>query len=96
MGINAGDSILAAAPMFHATGWGLPFAAPASGARRRCFPGRHNDGASLAALIRSEGVTLAVGVPTVWLGLIEHLEQTGTALPSLGACCSAARACPRR
>jgi len=82
MGINAGDSILAAVPMFHANGWGLPFAAPASGARL-VFSGCHNDGASLAALIRSEGVTLAVAVPTVWLGLIEHLEQTGTALPTL-------------
>jgi acyl-CoA synthetase (AMP-forming)/AMP-acid ligase II len=82
MGINARDTILAAVPMFHANGWGLPFAAPAAGARL-VFSGRHNDGASLAALIRSEGVTLAVGVPTVWLGLIEHLEATGETLPSL-------------
>jgi acyl-CoA synthetase (AMP-forming)/AMP-acid ligase II len=82
MGINARDSILAAVPMFHANGWGLPFAAPASGAKL-VFSGRHNDGASLAALIRSEGVTLAVGVPTVWLGLIEHLERTGETLPTL-------------
>ncbi|MBQ1500518.1 MAG: AMP-binding protein [Sphingomonas sp.] len=82
MGINARDTILAAVPMFHANGWGLPFAAPAAGARL-VFSGRHNDGASLAALIRGEGVTLAVGVPTVWLGLIEHLEATGETLPSL-------------
>ncbi|MDF7776119.1 AMP-binding protein [Sphingomonas sp. AOB5] len=82
MGINARDTILAAVPMFHANGWGLPFAAPAAGARL-VFPCRHNDGASLAELIRSEGVTLAVGVPTVWLGLIEHLEATGETLPSL-------------
>ncbi|MDG2535865.1 AMP-binding protein [Sphingomonas sp. HITSZ_GF] len=82
MGINARDTILAAVPMFHANGWGLPFAAPASGAKL-VFSGRHNDGASLAALIRDEGVTLAVGVPTVWLGLIEHLEKTGETLPSL-------------
>jgi acyl-CoA synthetase (AMP-forming)/AMP-acid ligase II len=82
MGISARDTILAAVPMFHANGWGLPFAAPAAGARI-VFPCRHNDGASLAELIRSEGVTLAVGVPTVWLGLIEHLEATGETLPTL-------------
>jgi acyl-CoA synthetase (AMP-forming)/AMP-acid ligase II len=82
MGIRASDTILAAVPMFHANGWGLPFAAAAAGASL-VFPCRHNDGASLARLIRDEGVTFAVGVPTVWLGLIEHLESTGEALPSL-------------
>lgn len=82
MAISARDTILAAVPMFHANGWGLPLAAPASGARI-VFPCRHNDGASLAELIRSEGVTMGAGVPTVWLGLIEHLEATGETLPSL-------------
>ncbi len=41
------------------------------------------DGASLARLIAAEGVTIAVGVPTVWLGLVEHLEATGGELPTL-------------
>ncbi|NWN33752.1 long-chain fatty acid--CoA ligase, partial [Klebsiella michiganensis] len=61
MGINAGDSILAAVPMFHANAWGLPFAVPAAGAKL-VLPGRHLDGASLARLIGAEGVTIAVGV----------------------------------
>jgi len=69
-------------PMFHANGWGMPFAAPAAGAKL-VLPGRHVDGASLAALIRSEGVTLAVGIATVWLDLVEHLERTGGDLPTL-------------
>ncbi|MNX84015.1 Long-chain-fatty-acid--CoA ligase [compost metagenome] len=47
------------------------------------LPGRHTDGASLARLIAAEGVTIAVGVPTVWLGLCEHLDATGAKLPSL-------------
>jgi fatty-acyl-CoA synthase len=68
--------------MFHANGWGLPFAAPAAGAKL-VLPGRHNDGASLARLIQGEAVTLGVGVPTVWLGLVEHLEATGGEVPSL-------------
>lgn len=82
LGIGADDTILAAVPMFHANGWGLPLAAPATGAKL-VFPGRHNDGGSLAKLIRDESVTLAIGVPTVWLGLIEHLEATGMTLPTL-------------
>jgi fatty-acyl-CoA synthase len=60
----------------------MPFAAPAAGAKL-VLPGRHVDGASLAALIRSEGVTLAVGIATVWLDLVEHLERTGGDLPTL-------------
>jgi fatty-acyl-CoA synthase len=47
------------------------------------LPGRHVDGASLARLIAAESVTIAVGVPTVWLGLIEHLDAVGGELPSL-------------
>jgi len=47
------------------------------------LPGRQTDGASLARLMRDEGVTIAVGVQTVWLGLVDHLEATGGALPAL-------------
>ena len=82
MAISGADAVLAVVPMFHANAWGLPFAAPAVGARL-VLPGRHADGASLARLIAGEGVTVGVGVPTVWLGLIEHLDATGGALPSL-------------
>ncbi|MFD1787050.1 AMP-binding protein [Sphingomonas floccifaciens] len=82
MAISAADTVLAVVPMFHANAWGLPFAAPAAGATL-VLPGRKTDGASLAKLIASESVTVAVGVPTVWLGLVEHLDATGGELPSL-------------
>ena len=82
MAISGADAVLAVVPMFHANAWGLPFAAPAAGAKL-VLPGRNADGASLARLIAAEGVTLGVGVPTVWLGLVEHLEATGERLPSL-------------
>jgi acyl-CoA synthetase (AMP-forming)/AMP-acid ligase II len=82
MGITAADSVLTVVPMFHANAWGLPFAAPAAGAKL-VLPGRHADGAHLARLIAAEAVTIAVGVPTVWLGLVEHLDATGGDLPSL-------------
>ena len=82
MAISGADSVLAVVPMFHANAWGLPFAVPAVGARL-VLPGRHSDGAHLARLIESEAVTIGVGVPTVWLGLVEHLEASGRQLPSL-------------
>lgn len=82
MAISGADAVLAVVPMFHANAWGLPFAAPAVGAKL-VLPGRNADGASLARLIAAEDVTVGVGVPTVWLGLVEHLETTGERLPSL-------------
>ncbi len=82
MAISGRDSLLAVVPMFHANAWGLPFAAPAVGAKL-VLPGRNADGASLARLIRAEAVTLAVGVPTVWLGLLEHLDAEDGEVPSL-------------
>jgi fatty-acyl-CoA synthase len=79
---TASDVILVAVPMFHANGWGLPFAAPAVGAKL-VLPGRHADGRSMAKLMRDEGVTVAVGVQTVWLGVVDHLDAAGEQLPDL-------------
>ncbi len=81
-GLTARDSVLIAVPMFHANGWGLPFAGPAVGAKL-VLPGRHQDGPSLSNLINAEDVTVAAGVATVWLGLVDHLDQTGGEVPSL-------------
>jgi acyl-CoA synthetase (AMP-forming)/AMP-acid ligase II len=82
MAISGNDNVLTVVPMFHANAWGLPFALPAVGGKL-VLPGRQSDGASLARLIRSEDVTIGVGVPTVWLGLVEHLEAHGGEVPSL-------------
>ena len=82
MAISSKDAVLAVVPMFHANAWGLPFALPAAGGKL-VLPGRHNDGSTLARLIAEERVTIGVGVPTVWLGLVEHLEEHGGDLPSL-------------
>ena len=89
------DVLLVAVPMFHANGWGLPFAAPAVGAKM-VLPGRHTDGASLAAIMRDEAVSVAAGIQTVWLGVLDHLDAVDGELPALkrvligGANCPAA------
>jgi len=82
MALTASDTVLVAVPMFHANGWGLPFQAPAVGAKL-VLPGRNTDGATLAKLMRDEAVTVAVGVQTVWLGLLDHLDATGGETPDL-------------
>ena len=82
LGARSDDVILPVVPLFHANAWGLPFAAPASGSKL-VLPGRHTDGASLARLMAAEDVTIAVGVPTVFLGLCDYLQATGQSLPAL-------------
>jgi 3-(methylthio)propionyl---CoA ligase len=82
MAISARDSVLTVVPMFHANAWGVPFAAPAAGSKL-VLPGKHLDGRSLATLINAEGVTVGVGIATVWLDLVEHIEKTGGEVPTL-------------
>jgi fatty-acyl-CoA synthase len=93
MGLTARDSLLVAVPMFHANGWGLPFAAPAVGAKL-VLPGRRTDGAALAALMRDEAVTVAAGVQTVWLSVLDHLDAVGGELPDLERVIIGGSACP--
>jgi len=93
VGLTADDVVLLAVPMFHANGWGLPFAAPAAGAKL-VLPGRHTDGASLARLMRNEGVTVAVGIQTVWIGVVDHLDTFGGALPDLQRVLIGGASCP--
>jgi acyl-CoA synthetase (AMP-forming)/AMP-acid ligase II len=91
--LTAADSVLVAVPLFHANGWGFPFAAPAAGSKI-VLPGRHTDGARLATLIREEGVTIAAGVPTVWQGLVDHLDAAGGEVPTLERIIIGGSTCP--
>ncbi|HPA88869.1 MAG TPA: 3-(methylthio)propionyl-CoA ligase [Quisquiliibacterium sp.] len=74
MGASSRDSILPVVPMFHVNAWGLPYTAPMVGAKM-VFPGPALDGKSLYELFETEGVTFSAGVPTVWLGLLQHVKQ---------------------
>lgn len=81
-GIGGRDTVLPLAPLFHCNGWSSPFTAPMTGARL-VLPGRAVDAARLYTLIETERVTLSFAVPTVWLDLLAHLDQTGGRLDSL-------------
>jgi fatty-acyl-CoA synthase len=82
LGLRAIDRILPVVPMFHVNAWGIPHSAAMTGAAL-VMPGRHLDGASLAALLNEERVTMTCGVPTVWMGLLQHLRASGTKLDTV-------------
>ncbi len=81
-GFSARDIVMMAVPMFHANGWSWPFTAPMAGASL-VLPGARLDGASLHELIEAHQVTISGGVPTVWQGLLDHLDRTGLPLKHL-------------
>lgn len=74
--LSGKDVALMVVPMFHVNAWGMPYAGALSGARL-VLPGAVTDGATLYELMRDEGVTLALGVPTVWMMLQQHIENAG-------------------
>ena len=94
MGLRATDRLLPAVPMFHANAWGLPYAAPMAGAAL-ILPGRQLDPPSLLDLLNSERATVSAGVPTVWLGVLNHLRETGGGFSALGRILSGGAAVPR-
>ncbi len=67
------DNVMPVVPMFHAAAWGLPFTGTAAGAKLT-YPGQDLSAAALVDLIEDEGVTFSAGVPTVWLGIQNHLD----------------------
>jgi fatty-acyl-CoA synthase len=74
LGISSRDTVVPVVPMFHANAWGLPFTCAMVGAKQ-VFPGPHLDGPALLDLYADEEVTVTAGVPTIWLGIVQELEQ---------------------
>ncbi|MDY6828581.1 MAG: long-chain-fatty-acid--CoA ligase [Pseudomonadota bacterium] len=74
--------VLPVVPMFHVCAWGTPYAAAMSGAKL-VLPGPRLDGPSLTELANLERVTLMLGVPTVWQGLLDHLRDTESNLETV-------------
>jgi fatty-acyl-CoA synthase len=72
-GISRRDVLLPLTPMFHVNCWGLPYTA-AFAAAKLVLPGRDTSPESFAALVESERVTVAAGVPTLWVRFLEELD----------------------
>lgn len=86
--------VLPVVPMFHVCAWGIPYAAPIAGASI-LFPGAGMDGASLYELITTEQATSLLGVPTVWLGLLNYIESIDGHLDTVNSVVIGGAAAPR-
>jgi fatty-acyl-CoA synthase len=94
IGISEVDTVMPVVPMFHVNAWGLPFAAVWMGAKQ-VLPGPRPDPATLCQLIQSERVTLAAGVPTVWMGVLQAMDKGGYDLSSITRAVCGGAAAPR-
>ena len=93
LNFSARDTVLPVVPMFHVNAWGVPYAAAMVGARM-VLPGPGLDGDSLVKLIEGEKVTVALGVPTIWQGLLNAAQKSGAKLESLQRTVVGGSACP--
>jgi fatty-acyl-CoA synthase len=83
VGIGPQECVLPIVPMFHANAWGMPHASTMAGAKQ-VFTGRHLDAPSIVDLLTEERVTIAGGVPTIWLAVGDELGKRGiTEMPGL-------------
>jgi fatty-acyl-CoA synthase len=76
LSVSAREVVLPAVPMFHINGWCIPYAALIGGAKL-ALPGPRLDCAGLYEMMETESVTVSAGVPTIWLGMVQYLEQNG-------------------
>lgn len=93
LNLSAREVVLPVVPMFHVNAWGLPYSCPLAGAKM-VFPGPHLDGKSLHELFEAEGVTMSAGVPTVWLGLLNYMQEKKLRFSTLKRVVIGGSACP--
>lgn len=93
LNLSARDAILPVVPMFHVNAWGLPYSACMVGAKL-VFPGPGLDGASLFELFETESVTVSAGVPTVWQGLLGHVQAHQLQFSTMRRTVIGGSACP--
>ncbi|HMT83631.1 MAG TPA: long-chain fatty acid--CoA ligase [Ottowia sp.] len=67
------DVVMPVTPMFHANSWGMPYIAVMVGAKL-VFPGPHLHPEDLLDLMQQQPPTLALGVPTIWLAMVQLYE----------------------
>ncbi len=97
LAVSGSDSVLVVVPMFHVNAWGMPYAGAMSGAKL-VLPGPALDGASIYGLLRDEKITLALGVPTVWMMLFRYVDESGARPQAelvLGRCVIGGSAAPQ-
>jgi len=95
MNLSSTDCVLPVVPLFHVNAWGIPYSTLMVGAKV-VFPGpKMGDGAALFELMDSENVSIALGVPTVWLALLQYCASEGKRLTKLKCSIVGGAAVPR-
>lgn len=94
LALQSRSVVLPVVPMYHANAWGVPYSAAAVGAKL-VLTGPRFDPPTIADYIRREKVTLTLAVPTVWLGMLQHLEASGRDLQPLQRVVIGGAAAPR-
>ncbi len=82
MGVTSGDVVLPVVPMFHVNAWGVVYNALMVGSKL-VLPGASRDGESLVRMFNDEKVTVSLGVPTVWMNVLDYLKGKNLGLPSM-------------
>ena len=82
MPIGPDEAILMVVPLFHVLAWGIPYYGPMHGSKL-VMPGMQMEGEPLYDLIDKEKVTLAFGVPTIWMGLLAYCRDNNKILTSV-------------
>lgn len=93
MCLSAKDVMLPVVPMFHVNAWSTPYTAAMTGCTL-VLPGPALDGKSLVNMIDDYQVTIALGVPTIWQGLLHAAQQLNSTLSSLQRNVVGGSACP--
>jgi 3-(methylthio)propionyl---CoA ligase len=93
MNLGSGDTVMPVVPMFHVNAWGIPYTAALIGAKL-VLPGSALDPHSLFELLESERVTCALGVPTVWMGLLQYVQENQRRFRFLRSVLVGGAACP--
>ena len=94
--LSSRDTLMPVVPMFHANAWSLAFSGPMVGTKL-VLPGPKIDGASLYELLQTEKVNVTAAVPTVWMMLLQYLEQNpDLRLPDLDRVVIGGAACPEQ
>jgi fatty-acyl-CoA synthase len=94
MNVSSTTVILPVVPMFHVNAWGIPYAVAMFGAKL-VLPGPHTSGEAITKLVQSEKVTNLMGVPTVWLDLLNYTRENNISLDTVNSVLVGGSAAPR-
>ena len=91
--LSSNDVVMPVVPLFHANGWGLAYTCALNGAAM-VMPGRDMTAPGLYEMLE-KGVTLTAAVPTIWLGMLQHLRQNKLSFSTLKRVVIGGSSCPR-